>query len=62
MRRVGWRCCCLLILRHKESLKKLVLGPSTEWYCEPVYINVGVVQTNADEFSGLERLGWDMPC
>ncbi|ORY07385.1 hypothetical protein BCR34DRAFT_626448 [Clohesyomyces aquaticus] len=50
------------ILRHKDTLKELLLRPTTSGYCSPDYIKLEHLETIASGFPALERFGWDAPC
>ncbi|KAF2831092.1 hypothetical protein CC86DRAFT_134764 [Ophiobolus disseminans] len=50
------------IMKHKGSLKELILRPTTAGYCQPQYIDLERLQTLSIQFPMLERLGWDAPC
>jgi hypothetical protein len=49
------------ILKHKSTLKQLVLRPSHARYYDPEYINISRVEEVTRDFPKLERLGWDVP-
>lgn len=50
------------IMKHKNTLKELVLRPTTDGYCKPRTIAIERLQTISIQFPKLERLGWDAPC
>ncbi|KAH7397158.1 hypothetical protein BKA66DRAFT_546225 [Pyrenochaeta sp. MPI-SDFR-AT-0127] len=49
------------IMRHKDTLKELILRPATSDYCYPQYIDIRILKTVTKDFPSLERLGWDAP-
>jgi hypothetical protein len=50
------------IMAHKNTLRELILRPTTAGYCEPQYLKLDHFQMIVDSFPALERLGWDAPC
>jgi hypothetical protein len=50
------------IEKHKHTLETLILGPTTEAYCTPVYMDLSRLEAIATTFPKLKRFGWDAPC
>lgn len=50
------------IMKHKNTLKEIILRPTTSGYYAPQYIDFSRLETIAEEFPALQRLGWDVPC
>jgi len=50
------------IMKRKDTLKELILRPTTAGYCNPQYIDIDRLYTLSIQFPMLERLGWDAPC
>lgn len=50
------------IMKHKQSLKELILGPALGSYYSTQYPDRSRLEEIAHQLPGLERLGWDIPC
>ncbi|KAF2026033.1 hypothetical protein EK21DRAFT_75043 [Setomelanomma holmii] len=50
------------IMKHKDTLREIILRPTTAGYCQPQYTKLNRLEIIASEFPVLERLGWDAPC
>lgn len=50
------------IMKHKSTLKELILRPSTGVNYQPHYIDMSYLEAVAEQVPLLERLGWIVPC
>tara|TARA_R110002003_G_scaffold589_16_gene20710 strand:+ start:6173 stop:7480 length:1308 start_codon:yes stop_codon:yes gene_type:complete len=50
------------IMGHKDTLRELILRPTTAGYCQPQYIDLDRLTAIIEAFPLLERFGWDAPC
>ncbi|PVI03213.1 hypothetical protein DM02DRAFT_640793 [Periconia macrospinosa] len=50
------------IIKHRNTLKTLILGPTLGSWCSPLYIDISRLEAIAATFLHLERFGWDAPC
>jgi hypothetical protein len=50
------------IMKHKNTLETLILGPTMGLCCSPVYMELSRLEDIARTFPNLKRLGWDAPC
>jgi hypothetical protein len=50
------------IMDHKDTLRELILRPTTAGYCQPQYMDLDRLTAIIEAFPLLERFGWDAPC
>lgn len=50
------------IMRHKDTLEEIILGPTYGSYYDPRPIELSRLKTITKDFSSLKRIGLDVPC
>jgi hypothetical protein len=50
------------IMGHKDSLRELILRPTRGQYRDAYYMDFDRLEIVREQFPGLERLGWRVPC